>query len=419
MKNLFFILMSWGFFSFASGNGDYSCEPVSQVDTQDYKFDVIPVKKGDQKEIGATQNLDLSIYRGKIVLLNIFSPTCGWCMADLFYRSHFQRDFWPPAHVVMVNLSYGPLVNEKSTEESLAAASQKILDYLQTTPQKVLDFVKEGYKQTPQYGSYTDLENVDFYHIVDTQAEPSAFDSIKQLKSEDDQTSLFPGLMGTPYSVIIDEEGQIRFRGHFTNGNASKQSKFERHYGYITSLVNQSCEVPPPLQIKGTCTGDKCPFTKTGLKIVHSEGASCYDQDQIYKRCVDQNQLFEIAKAEAKSMNKDLLLVYGYDNCGWCRAIHNLLYFSDEAQRFQDVFLVRTIAKSSGNETGEQLIEGLRSSHNITDEYGWPYLIRIDGQTGEPEDFILTEPLEQDFEAWGWRGHNLEKVMERLFNPGD
>ena len=177
--------------------------------------------------------------------------------------------------------------------------------------------------------------------------------------------------------------------------------------------------MPPPLQIKETCKGDKCPLSKTGLRIVHSEGVSCYDQDQVYKRCLDQNELFQMAKVEAKVMNKDLLLIYGYDNCGRCRAIHNLMYFSNEAQKFQDAFLVRTIAKSSGNDTGKQLIEGLRSSYDITGKFGVPYLIRIDGQTGEPKDFIPTEPLEQDFESWGWQGHSLEKVMERLLNPNN
>lgn len=405
---LFFILVTGSFFSFAGGNSEYSCEPVSEVNVQDYRFDVIPIKKGDQKEIGSTQSLDLSVYRGKIILLSIFSPTCGWCMADLFYHTHFQRENWPEDRVVMVNLSFGPLVNETPVEERLEA-----------TPEEVLHFVKGGYTQT-RYGSQTDLKGMDFYHIVDTQTGKTAFDSIKRLKSEDDQALLFSGLTGTPYSVIIDEEGQIRFHGHFTKGKADWQEKLNRHYGgFINSLVNQSCEVPPPLQIKKTCNGSNCPLTKTSLRIVHSEGASCYDQDQVYKRCVDQNQLFEMAKAEAKVINKDLLLIYGYDNCGWCRAIHNLMYFSDEAQKFQEAFFLRTIAKSSGNDTGEKLIESLRASHNITDEFGVPYLIRIDGYTGEPKDFILTEPLEQDFESWGWQGHSLEKVRERLLNPNN
>lgn len=389
MKRLFFfILMSWSFFSFAGRNSDYSCEPVYEVDTQDYRFDVIPVKKGNQKEISSAQSLDLSIYRGKIVLLSIFSPTCGWCMADLLYHTHFQKEVWPEDRVVMVNLSFGPLVNKTPVEERL-----------EVTPEEVLHFVKGGYTQT-QYGSQTDLNHMDFYHIVDTQTEQPAFDSIKQLKSEDDQALLFPGLTGTPYSVIIDGEGQVRFRGHFTKGKAPWKEKLNRHYGgFITPLVNNSCEIPPPPQVNKPASGTDIPLTKTGLRIVHSEGASCYDQDQVYKRCVDQNQLFEMAKAEAKSMNKDLLLIYGYDNCSWCRAIHNLMYFSDESQKFQDAFLIRTIAKSSENDTGKQLIENLRSSHNITDEFGVPYLIRIDGQTGQPKDFIPTEPLEQNFEA--------------------
>ena len=406
MQKLFFILMAGGFFSFAGGNGDYSCEPVSEVDAQDYGFDVIPIKKGDQEEVGSEQSLDLSIYRGKIVLLSIFSPTCGWCMADLFYHTHFQKENWPEDQVVMVNLSFGPLVNEKPAEERLEA-----------TPEEVLHFVKGGYKET-RYGSQTDLKGMDFYHVVDSQKGKSAFDSIKRFKVGHDNV-LFPGLTGTPYSVIIDEEGKVRFRGHFTKGKAPWQEKLNRHYGFITSLVNSSCEASPPLQIQKNCEGNECPFTKTGLRIVHSEGASCYDQDQVYKRCVDQNQLFSIAKIKAKSINKDLLLIYGYDNCGWCRAIHNLMYFSDEAQKFQDAFLIRTIAKSSGNDTGEKLIEALRSAHSITDEWGLPYLIRIDGQTGEPKDFIPTEPLEQDFESWGWQGHSLEKVMERLLNPNN
>ena len=72
-------------------------------------------------------------------------------------------------------------------------------------------------------------------------------------------------------------------------------------------------------------TDDGVPLTKMGLRIVHLEGASCYGQDQLYKRCIDQNQFFEIAKKEAKAMGKDLLLVYGYDNCSWCRSILNLV----------------------------------------------------------------------------------------------
>ena len=133
MKILFFILMSWSFFSFAGGNSEYSCEPVSVVDAQDYRFDVIPIKMWDQEEISSAQNLDLSIYHGKIVLLNIFSPTCGWCMADLLYHTRFQKEVWPEDRVVMVNLSFGPLVNETPVENRLEA-----------TPEEVLHFVKWG-----------------------------------------------------------------------------------------------------------------------------------------------------------------------------------------------------------------------------------------------------------------------------------
>ena len=93
MKILFFILISWSFFSFAGGNSEYSCEPVSEVNSQDYNFDVIPIKREDQKEIGSTQSLDLSIYRGKIVLLSIFSPLVAGAWPISFITLVFKKKF--------------------------------------------------------------------------------------------------------------------------------------------------------------------------------------------------------------------------------------------------------------------------------------------------------------------------------------
>ncbi len=40
------------FFSIVAKGGTYSCEPDSEVKVSDYHFDVIPIKKGDKKEIG-------------------------------------------------------------------------------------------------------------------------------------------------------------------------------------------------------------------------------------------------------------------------------------------------------------------------------------------------------------------------------
>ena len=115
----------------------------------------------------------------------------------------------------MVNLSFGPLVNETPVE-----------DRLEATPEEVLHFVKGGYTQT-RYGSQTDLKHMDFYHIVDTQTGKSAFDSIKQLKSKDDQALLFPGLTGTPYSVIIDEGGTGSFPWSFYKRESGLAGKVE------------------------------------------------------------------------------------------------------------------------------------------------------------------------------------------------
>ena len=154
------------------------------------------------------------------------------------------------------------------------------------------------------------------------------------------------------------------------------------------------------------------PISKAGLRITHFEGASCYDQDQIYKHCVDQSQLFEIAKADVFFNRKDLLLIYGYDNCCWCRAIYKLFY---KYQKFQDAFVIRTIAKDKHNGTGKRLIEKLRSDHGVTHYYIVPYLIRIDGKTGKVKEFIRPNSMEQNAESQGWCGYSSKKVMTKFF----
>lgn len=229
---LYSALTLWGFFAVGAENGSYSCQPVSEVNARDYNFDVIPIKKGDKKEIGLIENLDLSIYRGKIILLSVFSANCNWCKADLLYHSHFQKFSWPKNQVVMVNLSFGPLVNETPFESRF-----------ERTPEEMHDFVTKDHKNT-QYGEQIKLINTDFYHILTTQMESPALGVIRNLTSPDGQTLLFPGLQRTPYSVVIDENGSVRFRGHFTRGEGKPESKYIRHYGFINSLVFRSCAVP-------------------------------------------------------------------------------------------------------------------------------------------------------------------------------
>ena len=214
------VLIFGSFFSFAK-NGEYRCEEVSEVNTQDYNLNVIPIKQGDQIGVGTQQNLDLSKYKGKIVLLTIFSPLCGWCKYDLSFHSYAQKHIWPEDHVVMVNLSF---------------------DTRTVTKEVVLNFIKTGYKQN----SYDiDLQRTDFYHLeIDSSEEETDFQAIKKLQSQNKQI-LFPNLSGTPYSIIIDEKGAIQFRGHFTKGEEEPDVKMNKHYSFISSLVEGSCKVPP------------------------------------------------------------------------------------------------------------------------------------------------------------------------------
>ena len=175
--------------------------------------------------------------------------------------------------------------------------------------------------------------------------------------------------------------------------------------------------VAPVSSAVESAAGTNFPISKAGFRITHTDGESCYDQDRIYKRCVDQNQLFEIAVAEAYFKRKDLLLIYGEDYCCWCKTIHNFMYFSDGAQKIQEAFVIRTIAKDKHNDTGKTLIEKLRSSRGEKHFYILPYLIRIDGKTGKVKEFIHPDVLEQNVKSSSqfWCGYDSNKIMAKLF----
>ena len=204
--------------------------------------------------------------------------------------------------------------------------------------------------------------------------------------------------------VSVNREEELEFL--YIGGKAMK---------YILIVLLMMNYVAPVSLAAESAAGTNFPISKAGLRITHTEGASCYDQDRIYKRCVDQNQLFEIAVAEAYFKRKDLLLIYGEDYCCWCNTIHNFMYFSDEAQKIQDAFVVRTIAKDEHNDTGEKLIDKLRSSLGESHFYILPYLIRIDGKTGKVKEFIHPSFLERGSKAKFWCGYDSKEIMAKLF----
>ena len=230
-----FALASWNTVIFAE-DGSEVCSIVSEdmiesgVVLEDYNFGVRPVVKADQITLDPVQKLDLSIYEGKVILFTIFSSQCGWCLKDLEYFNEYEKQ-WPKDSVVMVNVAFG---KEGDTSKSLY-----------TGPQELLDFVIEDYKQRE-----FDLKNMEFYYFSHTthaeeQGEKSSFKLLQELMTSNGESLLFPDLRGTPYSIIVDQKGRIRFRGHFTSGDESPQAKFEKHYNYIDSLIKDNCQTHP------------------------------------------------------------------------------------------------------------------------------------------------------------------------------
>ena len=221
-------LILWKAPVFAGENGIYSCQHITETDISDYNFDVIPIKKGGEIKIEAERKLNLSDYAGKVVLLSVFSEHCGWCAIDMLY--YYQKEYWLNDEIVMVNLSFGRHGDAPENFDS--------------SPLKMRDYVTEGYK-TNKFDMEIDVAGMDFYHFVSEKSEgKSGFKTLQELRATDDQAWLFPGLMGTPYHLIVDKKGEIRFRGHFTG--RPWRDKLNRHYGFIDSLLNNSCEAPKP-----------------------------------------------------------------------------------------------------------------------------------------------------------------------------
>ena len=106
----------------------------------------------------------------------------------------------------------------------------------------MLDYVKEEHKHKAVKNYPINTSGMDFYHLV-SKASEDIFETLKESKIPEKQVLLFPGLQGTPYHVLIDKEGKIRFRGHFTNGK-DYWNRMRRHYQFIDSIVNDFCEVP-------------------------------------------------------------------------------------------------------------------------------------------------------------------------------
>ena len=176
------------------------------------------------------------------------------------------------------------------------------------------------------------------------------------------------------------------------------------------------CLSQPVLALSGKPAGP-IPFPTANEiaspRLAHSDGVSCYDEDHVFKRCLHQGDLFDLALRKAKSENKRLLLVFGYDNCGWSRAMMNLLTFSSKAAIFHSKYVVQPIASSSGNSTGKELVDGFLRADGYENKYSFPFLVMIDPTTGV-RTYLQTAELERNQPSIKWQGQDLEKLSDAL-----
>ena len=215
------IILIMGFYFF-SGNQPKptafrktSCLTASAPRLDDYSQ--LLLRRVQQKQKVRIQDPDPEIwarFKGKTLVMTLAATWCGWCQAELIhYDGVRKKNDWPGDKLAYVHL--------------IVPSSRQTLDQLIAW---LKDERRGGRDNRP-----ISLEGVTY--LVSTKH----FDQIQDLKSLD-QNLLFPGLKGTPYSLVFDRFGRLRFRGHYTGKHDSATQDFDQHFANIKFIAEGGCD---------------------------------------------------------------------------------------------------------------------------------------------------------------------------------
>ena len=144
-----------------------------------------------------------------------------------------------------------------------------------------------------------------------------------------------------------------------------------------------------------------------GIKYLLTK--SCYDEDRLYKSCHDQYSLLVGALDKAKTVDKKVLVVYGYERCVWCNRLINLLRDSSISSFVNERFIVRTIDSKANDQTGKKVRDNLIIAANAEPISGTPHLFVVNPKTNSVKSINLKE-----FERNAW---NTEEKQDLILNP--
>ncbi|MBY0469642.1 DUF255 domain-containing protein [bacterium] len=148
---------------------------------------------------------------------------------------------------------------------------------------------------------------------------------------------------------------------------------------------------------------------------------------RVFNTCVDQTTLYEQGLARAKAAQKPLVVLFGFESCGWCQSLHKI--FSDpQFTAGKDFEFVQIAAYDKG----EKLPSGIAVLLGVLDAagqdrksvQGFPFLEVIRPSTAEagqkleafPKDTgLLEENTMNEAGKVTKAGHSRAKVEEFLY----
>lgn len=186
--------------------------PIQLSDLSDLNLSRVTLSKVSEPNQSLSEN-----YKGKWLVLNVSATWCWYCKTDLIFFNHY---FANSENVVSVHMTY-----DLKREDRYAQSSENTQNFL------------KNFQRTDE--RFSEIPSLDFTHFYHS---PLERDAIKSLESKSGEV-LFSTMGGYPYQLIFDPEGNLVFRGHFTNKLESDAeddyyAPFNRHYSFIQSLVN-------------------------------------------------------------------------------------------------------------------------------------------------------------------------------------
>lgn len=145
---------------------------------------------------------------------------------------------------------------------------------------------------------------------------------------------------------------------------------------------------------------------------------NCDDKQSIYKICSKQNDLFENAKKDALKSNKNMLVVFGFENCPWCKALHSKLkskeFIKNFAKEIQYIDIALYDNKNDKVDEGHKILKGLlKKSQNKVEVEGSPFLVFFNPKT---EKVFLQNSGELEENTKSSKGHSSKKLKSAMNN---